>query len=200
MDDLPVFRCLSHPPPPFARLFTVTGSTSCQRGCFTHAARWCGHISRLLARNDSSSHGAFCRMEPSDAPRNRRNPVQEAVDGAPPPLLRFWCSKSGTCPLECGQCADACRSAESGGFERDKSNEMSLHLSPGQRMPSWVSVVLWSRSTRVTLSYFIEPNPARQGWERRHRYASHGLRFAVQKPHESPEDLRKHINKAARRR
>src|SRR6185436_5211621 len=51
---------------------------------------------------------------------------------------------------------------------------------------------------RVTLSYFIEPNPARRGWKNRHRYASHGLRFAVQKPAESVTNLRKRVNKDAR--
>ena len=28
---------------------------------------------------------------------------------------------------------------------------------------------------RVTLSYFVEPNPGRRGWKHRHRYASHAL-------------------------
>ena len=51
---------------------------------------------------------------------------------------------------------------------------------------------------RVTLSYFIEPNPARRGWIRRHRYASHGLRFDVKIPTESSDDFRRRINKAAR--
>ena len=32
---------------------------------------------------------------------------------------------------------------------------------------------------RVTLSYFVEPNPARRGWRSRYRYASHLLRFDV---------------------
>ncbi len=35
---------------------------------------------------------------------------------------------------------------------------------------------------RVTLSYFIEPNPTRRGWGRRYRYASHGLRFELKRP------------------
>ena len=50
---------------------------------------------------------------------------------------------------------------------------------------------------RVTLSYFIEPNPARRGW-RKHRYASHGLRFDVKTPLESLDEFRQRINKAAR--
>jgi hypothetical protein len=51
---------------------------------------------------------------------------------------------------------------------------------------------------RITLSYFIEPNPARRGWARRYSYASHGLRFAVRQPTETTGDFRKRINKQAR--
>lgn len=50
---------------------------------------------------------------------------------------------------------------------------------------------------RITLSYFIEPNPGRRGWKRRHRYASHGLRFDVKGPTESSEEFRKRLNKKA---
>jgi hypothetical protein len=51
---------------------------------------------------------------------------------------------------------------------------------------------------RVTLSYFIEPNPARRGWIRKHRYASHGLRFDVKTPTETLVEFRKRIHNAAR--
>lgn len=50
---------------------------------------------------------------------------------------------------------------------------------------------------RVTLSYFIEPNPGRRGWTKRHRYASHGLRFDVKGPTESMDEFRKRLNKKA---
>lgn len=50
---------------------------------------------------------------------------------------------------------------------------------------------------RVTLSYFVEPNPARRGWKGRYSYASHGLRFEVKLPTESPDGFRKRINKQA---
>ena len=51
---------------------------------------------------------------------------------------------------------------------------------------------------RVTLSYFIEPNPSRRGVRSRYRYESHGLRFDVKRPHESIDDFRSRINAAAR--
>ena len=51
---------------------------------------------------------------------------------------------------------------------------------------------------RVTLSYFIEPNPSRRGHRSRYRYESHGLRFHVKRPLESVVEFRKRINLAAR--
>jgi hypothetical protein len=51
---------------------------------------------------------------------------------------------------------------------------------------------------RVTLSYFIEPNPSERGFSARYRYESHGLRFDVKRPAESDADFRARINAAAR--
>ena len=51
---------------------------------------------------------------------------------------------------------------------------------------------------RVTLSYFVDPNPSHRGWQRRYRYASHGLRFEVRRPSESTDDFRKRINQLTR--
>jgi hypothetical protein len=51
---------------------------------------------------------------------------------------------------------------------------------------------------RVTLSYFIEPNPSARGIRSRYRYESHGLRFDVKRPLESENDFRARINAAAR--
>lgn len=50
---------------------------------------------------------------------------------------------------------------------------------------------------RVTLSYYIEPNPGERGWIRRYSYASHGLRFDVKTPTEDIEQFRGRINRIA---
>ena len=50
---------------------------------------------------------------------------------------------------------------------------------------------------RVTLSYFIDPNPGRRGWQKRHRYASYGLRFEVKSPTESADEFKKRLNSLA---
>lgn len=50
----------------------------------------------------------------------------------------------------------------------------------------------------VTLSYFIEPNPSSRIVSGKYSYQSHGLRFDVKRPLESPEEFRKRINRQAR--
>ncbi len=77
-----------------------------------------------------------------------------------------------------------------------RMREMHLHNLP---WPSDALVALGEmRATlRVTLSYFIEPNPSRRGWARRYNYASHGLRFEVRRPTESTDDFRKRLNELA---
>jgi Subtilase family len=47
---------------------------------------------------------------------------------------------------------------------------------------------------RVTLSYFVEPSPGERGWDRKYGYASHGLRFAVQRPTETVAQFSTRIN------
>ncbi len=81
-------------------------------------------------------------------------------------------------------------------FAEGKMKEMHLHELP------WPRAVLEKLGQtpvllRVTLSYFIEPNPGRRGWKRRHRYASHGLRFAVRSATESTPEFRKRLNQQA---
>ncbi|MDE8653898.1 hypothetical protein [Novosphingobium album (ex Liu et al. 2023)] len=50
---------------------------------------------------------------------------------------------------------------------------------------------------RLTLSYFIEPNPGERGQSRRHSYASHGLRFALKPADEKPEVFLRRITSEA---
>lgn len=81
-------------------------------------------------------------------------------------------------------------------FAAGKMREMHLHDLP---WPAEVLAGLGAAAVklRVTLSYFVEPNPGRRGWRTRHRYQSHGLRFEVKRPGELPDDFRKRINRRA---
>ncbi len=74
-----------------------------------------------------------------------------------------------------------------------KSNEMHVHTLP------WPIEVLQQLGhetvrMRVTLSYFIEPSPGRRGWTRRHRYASHGLRFDLKRATETPDQFLRRLS------
>jgi hypothetical protein len=51
---------------------------------------------------------------------------------------------------------------------------------------------------RVTLSYFVEPGPGEVGWDYRYRYASHALRFDVNRPLETEATFMQRVNKKAR--
>jgi hypothetical protein len=51
---------------------------------------------------------------------------------------------------------------------------------------------------RVTLSYFIEPNPGARGAGDKYAYQSHALRFEVRRPSESTKTFLSRINRLAR--
>ncbi len=78
-----------------------------------------------------------------------------------------------------------------------KTREMNLHELP---WPKDELEALGNAQVRlrVTLSYFIEPNPSSRGWTGRYVYPSHGLRFAMRRPEDSVESFRRRINTRAR--
>ncbi len=74
-------------------------------------------------------------------------------------------------------------------------NEMKLFELPWPR-EALEAIPTQTVSMRVTLSYFIEPNPSESARNRKARYASHGLRFRVIRPGESVDVFRARINSA----
>ncbi len=78
-------------------------------------------------------------------------------------------------------------------FQKDgsaiKTRHMNLHQFPWPRT-ELEQLGETEVELRVTLSYYVEPNPGERGWLRRHRYASYGLRFAVKKSLESLDTFR----------
>jgi hypothetical protein len=77
-----------------------------------------------------------------------------------------------------------------------KTRDMHLHQLPWPK-EELLDIGDQDVELRVTLSYFIEPNPGERGWTRRHRYASHSLRFEVKRALESVDNFRARINRAA---
>ena len=87
-------------------------------------------------------------------------------------------------------------------FRRETGKEPVLRDMHLHNLP-WPSEILESLGEtqveiRVTLSYFVEPNPSQRGHRSSYRYASHGLRFDVKRPLESTDDFRSRINAGAR--
>lgn len=79
-------------------------------------------------------------------------------------------------------------------FEGNEMKQLNIHNIP------WPTEELRALgptnvSMKVTLSYFIEPNPARRGWEHKFRYQSHGLRFDVRTPTETLEQFAVRLNR-----
>lgn len=77
-----------------------------------------------------------------------------------------------------------------------KSRDMNLHALP---WPKDELEILQDAKVqmRVTLSYFIEPNPSARGTASKYHYPSHRLRFDVRRPLESTPDFIARINAAA---
>jgi hypothetical protein len=85
-------------------------------------------------------------------------------------------------------------------FRRGDAGNITGHQMSLHRLP-WPKAELQALGAseveaRVTLSYYVEPNPGERGWIRRHRYASHGLRFAMKRSLESLDTFLARINKA----
>ncbi len=55
-----------------------------------------------------------------------------------------------------------------------------------------------SMALKITLSYFIQPNPSRRGWQSKFRYQSFALRFAVRAASETAERFQQRINRINR--
>ncbi len=75
-------------------------------------------------------------------------------------------------------------------------NEMHVHTMP------WADAILTANPfervrMRVTLSYFIEPNPGNRGYTSNYRYAGCGLRFRVSSTGQSVGDLEADVSKLA---
>lgn len=81
--------------------------------------------------------------------------------------------------------------------EAVKTRDMNLHALPWPKK-ELEDLQEANVSMRVTLSYFIEPNPSARGTASKYHYPSHRLRFDVQRPlDESTDDFVARINAAA---
>jgi hypothetical protein len=84
-----------------------------------------------------------------------------------------------------------------GNSRKGSSREMNLHELPWPK-DELAALMATTVRLRVTLSYFVEPNPSSRGWNGRYVYPSHGLRFATKRADDTLSNFRKRINAEAR--
>lgn len=81
--------------------------------------------------------------------------------------------------------------------EDGKLNKMVLYTLP---WPSneLIKIAEEEVKLRITLSYFVEPNPGERGWENKYKYSSCGLRFDINGTGEESREFVYRINKKFR--
>lgn len=152
------------------------------RGLIVHSAQWTDAMKRMFLP---------ARGEPTKAQTTEL--VRHCGFGEPSLDKAMW-SADNSLTMICEEFLHP--------FKREKGKEPQLRDMNLHRLP-WPLTELEALGEtqvemRVTLSYFIEPNPSARGVTSRYRYESHGLRFDVKRPLESEDDFRARINVAAR--
>ncbi len=154
------------------------------RGLIVHSAAW---TPRMWER--------FCFLNGQHSPKLAKETMLRTVGHGVPNLERAQYSADHALTLIAQDSLQPFRKAENASNSDDpKLNEMQLYQLPWpievlQQLPPELEVKL-----KVTLSYFIEPNPGRRGYRQRYSYQSHGLRFEVIRPGQSLENFQAYVN------
>ena len=152
------------------------------RGLMVHSAEWTETIKRQFLRN------------PSDPTKGEVvNLVRHCGFGQPGLARALWSVENSLTLI----CEDQLQPFKRDGGKAPTLCDMNLHRLPWP-LEELESLGETEVEMRVTLSYFIEPNPSARGVKSRYRYESHGLRFEVKRPLESDDKFRQRINAAAR--
>ncbi|WP_445636785.1 Peptidase S8/S53 domain-containing protein [Nostoc sp. DSM 114161] len=200
IDDL---RLLTTYFQPNVRQFNISGDTSAATAlCCNMAARiWAKHprywpetVRALIVHSAEWTPAMYSRIPKKASQTQKLSILLRRYGYGVPNLQRALFSSKNDLTIVFEDQLQPFHKADDG---RIKTKEMNLHVLP------WPKEELENLreakvEMRVTLSYFIEPNPGERGWQRKHSYASHGLRLAVKRSLENLPDFRKRINKEAR--
>lgn len=152
------------------------------RGLMVHSADWTPAMKQQFLANPANPNK-------SDVARL----VRHCGFGQPDLMGALWSVENSLTLI----CEDRLQPFMREGSNAPKMRDMNLHRLPWP-LHELEALGETEVEMRVTLSYFIEPNPSNRGIKSRYRYESHGLRFEVKRPHESDEAFRHRINLAAR--
>jgi hypothetical protein len=181
------------------RLLTVTNATSAATAQAAHIGAailadnpmlWPETIRALIVHSAEWTPAMRQRLDGTNNSRRRRVALLHRYGLGVPDLTRATRSATDALTLVVEETIHP--------FDgQGRTREMHLHELP---WPTEELAAIGEAEVRmrVTLSYFVEPNPARRGWVRRYSYPSHGLRFAVRRPTETTTEFRERINLQAR--
>lgn len=186
---------------PNRRLFNPSGDTSAATAlCSYMAARiWAKHPEywaetvRALIVHSAEWTSAMLRNLPKNPTQSKKVSILLRRYGyGVPNLERALLSSKNDLTMICEDQLQPFH--KENGKGQVKTKEMNLHILP------WPTKELEKLreakvEMRVTLSYFIDPNPGERGWENKHSYASYDLRLAVKRSTETLAAFRKRINK-----
>lgn len=152
------------------------------RALIVHSAEWTSDMrSMFLTRGDQSNKNDYGNL------------VRHCGFGEPDLDRALWSASNSLTMVVEEQLHPFMREAG----KDPKLRDMNLHRLPWP-LEELESLGETQVEMRVTLSYFVEPNPSERGFRSRYRYESHGLRFDVKRQYESEQDFRARINAAAR--
>jgi len=152
------------------------------RGLMVHSAQWTPEMCRQFLSNPSNpSKGDVANL------------VRHCGFGQPDLARALWSVENSLTLI----CEDRLHPFKREGNQSPTLRDMNLHRLPWP-LQELEALGETEVEMRVTVSYFIEPNPSSRGIKSRYRYESHGLRFDVKRPHESDDEFRQRINLAAR--
>lgn len=154
---------------------------------------WPETVRALIVHSAQWSEAMMARFRPLRTQEHFRQLLRYCGYGVPNPEVLFWSTRSALTLIT----QDSLQPF----FNDDgkiKTCDINLHTLPWptgalQALPEGTQVEM-----KVTLSYFVEPNPGERGWANKYRYASHGLRFDVRRPLERQDAFEQRINQQAR--
>lgn len=146
------------------------------RALITHSARWTPEMLRMFP---ATTQAGFASL------------IRHCGWGVPDPELARWSVSNSLTLVEESSLKPYAKARDG-----IKTEDMNLHALP---WPEEALIALQDTEVemRVTLSYFIEPNPSARGQKSRFHYPSHRLRFAMKRPLEQIEDFLTRVNAAS---
>jgi hypothetical protein len=148
------------------------------RALLVHSAQWTGAMK--------------ARFAPLSTQEDYRRLLQYCGFGVPDENALFWSARDSLTLIAQDELQPFIKEGS-----QTKTRDIHFHRIP---WPSETLVSLGHATVemKVTLSYFVEPNPGERGWSRKYRYQSHGLRFDVKRSLESMEAFEQRVNREAR--